>query len=255
MTKARWLEPAALAALAALLAAMVPISTGYMAWSWDALNHHVYLGLVAEGSRWALDVVPASTQSYQWPYLYWPVYRLARLDIGGAAAGAVWSGFQAAMLMLPVWHISDRLLAGGVAPVIGAAADRVLASLLAFSSVLVLVGLETTANDVLATVPLLWAVAMGLRTGPSASSGQAAIVGMLWGLSLACKLSNALALPLIAAITLWPQAGPPAVSRALLAALGAVVGFGLAYGPWGWQLWQLTGNPFYPFLGQFFGPG
>lgn len=243
-------ELALLALVAAVLGALIPLSSGYFAWSWDALNHHIYLGMTAENPRWDLDVIPASSQTYQYPYLYWPAYRLSLLSGSGAWLGALWSAFQAVMLLLPVWWISLRLLppeAGAWQP----AVHRAAACALAFMNAVVLIGLETTASDVLAAVPLLWAVALGLA--PRATQSQAWLVSALWGLSVACKLSNGLFLPLL--FFWWWQREAPYLrwQRGAALAGGACLGFGLPYAPWGLALWRLTGNPFHPFLGQFFG--
>lgn len=249
MTRAHAFELAVLTLLAAAAAASVPLTTGYLAWSWDALNHHVYLGMTAESPRWDLDVVAASFQTYQYPYLYWPVYRLALWNVPGAVAGAVWSAFQAAMVVPPVWLISRRLMpdAAGAEGVL----LRSLACGMALASTVVLVGLETTANDLLAAVPLLWAIAVALR--PGGGHRSAALAAALWGVSAAFKLSNAIYLPVL---LLWwwrPERPWFPLGRGLAIAAGAIAGFVLAYAPWGWQLWSLTGNPFYPFFGGWFG--
>lgn len=242
--------------VAAAAAAAIPLSGGYWAWSWDALNHHIYLGMTAEQSRWHLDVMPASYQTYQYPYLYWPVYRLALWDGPGAVAGALWAAFQAAMLLPPVWLTCLRLLpeaAGSTEPRWHGALERTAGCALAFMSTIVLIGLETSANDLLAAVPLLWALALSL--GRPFSDRRAALAAALWGVATAFKLSNGIFLPLL---LLWwwvPQRPWLPLRRGLALAAGAAAGFGLIYAPWGWQLWQLTGNPFYPFLGTLFGPG
>jgi hypothetical protein len=71
--------------------------------------------------------------------------------------------------------------------------------------------------------------------------------------SSAFKLSNALAIPLLL-VWWWQTPGwPLPLHRGLWIAAGAMAGFGLAYAPWGWQLWQLMGNPFYPFFQSVFG--
>ena len=256
MTRAQALELLVLTMLAAAGGAGLLLGTGHWGWSWDALNHHVYLGMTAESPRWHLDVIPASYQTYQYPYLYWPVYRLSLWDTAGATAGAVWAAFQAVMLLLPVWWISLRLLPTAGRTPAQAVFERSMACALAFMSSIVLIGLETTANDLLAAVPLLWAVAVMLHpSASSASTGRAAAAGALWGMAAAFKLSNGIFLPLL---LLWwwvPQRPWFPLRRGLAIGAGAVLGFAATYLPWGWQLWQLTGNPFYPFLGQFFGGG
>jgi hypothetical protein len=253
LTRSLALELLVLTLLAAAGAAALPLAAGEFAWSWDALNHHIYLGLTAEQSRWELDVIPASYQTYQYPYLYWPIYRLSLLDLSCAAVGALWSGGQAALLLPPVWWISWRLL-----PASGSALpswlERSLACALAFMSLVILSSLETTANDLLAAVPMLWALALWFH--PDRSLGRCASAAALLGCAMAFKLSNALFLPLLLVWWWAPGEGlSTAWRRAVAMGLGVCLGFGLAYGPWGWQLWQHTGNPFYPFLSAYFGRG
>lgn len=249
MSKALALELAVLTLLATVGAALIPLSTGFMAWSWDALNHHIYLGLVAESPRWHLDVLAASYQSYQYPYLYWPVYRLSVLTGSGATVGALWSGFQAALLLPPVWFASRYLLPSS-GPAWHGVVERTAACALAFASGLVLTGIETTGNDVLASVPLLWALVLATR--PKDSTGAAFGAAALWGVSVAFKLSNAIFLPLMFVLWWVPTRPHWPWSRAKAIAWGVVVGFALAYAPWGIQLWSQTGNPFYPFLSGLF---
>lgn len=250
MTRARALELLLLTLLAMAAAAALPLSNGQFAWSWDALNHHVYLGMTAEHPRWDLDVIPASNQSYQYPYLYWPVYRLSLLSAPGVVLGVVWASLQAGLLLPPLWFISLRLL-----PDQGSAWEgalwRAAGCAMGAMSLILLVGLETTANDLLAAVPLLWAIAVGLHTPPN--NRQAFLAAALWGISAAFKLSNGL---FIFWLLVWwwvPGQAHWPLRRGVALALGAIVGFGAAYTPWGLQLWQLTGNPFYPEFASLFG--
>jgi hypothetical protein len=246
MSRAHWLEVLLLTAVAAAAAAALRLHDGQWEWSWDALNHHVYLGYIAEHPRWHLDVVAASVQSWQYPYLYWPVYRLSQLDIGGAAAGAIWGASLAALLTPPVWVLSWRLLRNDTQPYWQAVFERTAACVLAGSSVLVLSAVNTTANDPLAAVPLLWALA--LMAVPRSSDPVAAWAGALWGVSVAFKLSNLLALPMLA-FWWWSDTRPHlSWRRGLIIALAAAAGFVLAYAPWGWQLWMQTGSPFHPLV-------
>jgi len=244
------IEVLVLTTLAAASAAMLPLTEGYWGWSWDGLNHHVYLGMMAESSRLGHDVIAAGYQSYQYPYLYWPVYRLSLFEGTGAVAAAIWAAAQAAVLVPPVWLISLRVLPTRQGYWIGAS-ERLAACALAFMSTVVVAALDTTANDLLAAVPLLWAFAV-LAAEP-ASDRRAAVASALWGVSSAFKLSNAIFLPLL----LWwwwtPGRRVPSMRRGGTMALAASLGFLVAYGPWGWQLWRLTGNPLYPFLGPLFG--
>lgn len=235
--------------VAAGLGASMPLSWGGLGWSWDALNHHIYLGYIAEHARWDRDVMAASVQSYQWPYLYWPVYRMSLLPLPGAWVGAAWSAAQAALLVPPVWFIARGLLpAAGRSPREGFAV-RLAACAMAGLSAVVINAVDTTSNDLLASLPLLWAFALALPEGE-----RALAQGVLSGVSVAFKLSNAMFVPFLLPLWWW-QVPPPqrTLRRAVQLFGGAVASFILLYLPWGWQLWHLTGNPFYPMAQGLFG--
>lgn len=247
MSRRHWFELVALTLIAALAAAWLPWNAGYMGWSWDALNHHVYLGMTAQHPRWDLDVLPASNQTYQYPYLYWPVYRLSQWTDSGVWAGAAWAALQAAMLLPPVWLISYRLLPEEESVWVGLA-ERTASCVFAAMSVALWSSLETTANDLLAATPLLWAVAVGLKS--DCSNRTLVTMGLLYGISVAFKLSNALFAPMLL-VWWWSQRTPHfSAARALSLSFGSLAGFMLAYVPWGLQLWRHMGHPFYPFLGR-----
>lgn len=224
---------------------------GAWGWTWDALNHHVYLGLIAEHPRWDRDVLAASYQSYQHPYLYWPVYRIAMLSGDGRVFAAAWTAAQAAMLLPPVWLASLHLLQRPGVPAWEAAALRALACFLAGLNGVVLLGLQPSSNDIMAALPMLWGVALHL--GCPASDRRAAWAGALWGVSVSLKLSNGLMLPLLL-FWAWHPARPHLRwRRALGVGLAALIGFALAWAPWGVQLWHATGNPFYPYFRSWLG--
>lgn len=250
MTRALWLELLVVTAVAAAAVAAIPLQAGVWGWSWDALNHHIYLGLVSESPRWHLDVLAASGQGWQYPYLYWPVYRLAELPIDGATAGAIWGALLVALLVPPVWLLSLRLL-----PQQGSALqaifERSAAVALALSSVVLLSALGTTANDPLAAVPLVWAVA--LMAVPEASDRRAAAAAALWGMAVAFKPTAVLAAPLLLVWWWRRQSAPRLLRRGLGMSAAAGLGFVLTHAPWGWQLWRHTGNPIHPFLPGLFG--
>lgn len=243
------IEALLLTILAAALMAAWSFLRGSFGWSWDALNHHIYLGMTAETPRWSKDVAAAASQTYQHPYLYWPIYRLSLLNGSGALVSAAWTATQTVLTMMPVWALIYQMLPDAE-KAWEARACRALAFFLALASLPVLGVLRTTANDALAAVPLLWALAIGLGFPGrfSAAVGSAGLVGV----AVAFKLSNVLFLPMLAVI--WWQPSPPRLPLRLVGsmALAAVVGFGITYTPWGWQLWRETGNPFYPHLERFF---
>jgi hypothetical protein len=238
-----------------LVFASVPVMRGNLGLSWDALNHHIYLGWNLESLRLGTDRVAASYQSYQHPYLYWPVYKLAVLGADGVTAGVVLATMHL-VVVPPVWMMGRTLMPGAGA---FETAMRLLAVLLAFMTAVVLKLFEATSNDLMAAAPFVWALALGLEAvrgdKPEKPFRLTAWSGLLAGASVGLKLSNG---PLVLVLpVLWLMTPGPISSRVMRAAsagLLCVAGFLVVYGWWGWQLWNYFGNPLYPFYDDWFEP-
>lgn len=236
----------------------IPWSMGGFGLSWDALNHHIYLGWTAEQHRFDRDFVAAGYQSFQSPYLYWPIYRMAVAGWSGLAAGVVLASLHL-VAVWPLWMLARACVPGTS---LFDAATRWLAVALGLLSCVVLSAFGASMNDLLAAAPLLWAVALALE--PVARGADMApgtvwrwvlLSGLCAGLAVGLKLSNG---PLAILMPgLWFLCGSDwrqrlrAVTTGCLATLA---GFLLGYGHWGWLLWRHFGNPVHPFDHPWFGP-
>ena len=225
-------------------AAGVYFGLGGQGWSWDALNHHIYLGYSAEHPRWHLDVAPASLQTYQYPYLYWPIYRMSQLNLSGQSVGMLWAGMQAMLLAQPAWALAQK-----VTQSTGSAKQdlmwRSVAVLMAMSSGLIWASIETSANDLLAAIPLLWALVLAAKD--NMDPPRLFCAAFMLGVAAAFKLSNAVFFPLLG--LWWLSNDRSALVRNGLSLLGGgILGATIAYVPWGVQLYRHTGNPFHPFF-------
>jgi hypothetical protein len=251
-------EMAGVTALAWLALVSIPFALGGIGLGWDALNHHIYLGWISEQPRFDRDFAAAGYQAYQFPYLYWPVYKLFQAGVSGRVAGLVLVSLH--VLAVPaLWLIARACIAGA-----GwyETFMRASAVALALSGEVFLSLMDTTINDGLAAVPLVWAVAFAVL-GALPPAGRlnpkhcVMFSGLLAGIATAAKLSNgplAIVLPLA-----WILSGQDLRTRAAQVVRGSVwtfVGFAVTWSWWGWQMWEQFGNPFYPFLGNWFpGPG
>ncbi len=235
----------------------IPLGLGGIGLSWDALNHHVYLGWVADEPRFDRDFLAASYQSFQYPYLYWPFYKLYESGLSGQFAGALLVSLN--LVVVPaLW-----LLARTCVPERSwyASSMRWHAVALGFTGSVVMSMFDTTANDLLAAIPLVWAVALAMQPWDSSRGAWATttrlmtLSGFCAGASVAFKLSNgplAILMPL-----LWVLHGPSWKDRAMhvvRGCLATLAGFTLVYGPWGWRLWVHYGDPIYPFYDNWFAP-
>jgi len=235
----------------------IPLALGGIGLSWDALNHHVYLGWIADHPRWDRDFLAASYQAFQYPYLYWPFFKLFQSGISGQWAGVVLVSLNV-LAIPPLWLLArvcvpERSWYG--------AAMRWLAVALAFMSGAVLSLFDSTSNDLMAAIPLVWAVALAVE--PLSAQRPARLPlrrlvllsGFCAGAAVAFKLSNgplAVLMPL-----LWGIPGASfrqRIANIVLGSIATLVGFLLLYGYWGWQLWSHFGNPLYPFCDPWFAP-
>lgn len=241
MRPSNWLEGLFVSLIGWVIMISVPLQAGGVGLSWDAFNHHIYLGWSANGSRLTMDFMAAGSQSYQYPYLYWPAYKLMALGFSGTVAAVTLCTLQA-LIIPPLWLISRHLIHGEqwVDKM-----TRLMTVILGLTSPLVLAVLPTTSNDLLSGVPVMWALALLL----SEKSGKAKflISGALIGLSVAFKLSNApLVLALTLPILLSSNRMVAKVRQLALLGAGSSIGYIVGYFPWGYQLFRAFGDFYYP---------
>jgi len=218
-----------------------PLYLGGVGLSWDAFNHHIYLGWAATSSRLAIDVWAAGSQSYQYPYLFVPAFQLMQAGVPGEVAGTILCAVQA-LIIPPVWLVARKCIDGSE-PV-----DRVIriaVVVLAITSSLPLSLVSTTSNDLLSAIPMMWGVAFLI--GKNRDLFGVCMCGCLIGISVAFKLSNA---PVAAAVPLLffflPTTWRERIIRAFVCLTGMVVGYWVAYLPWGYQLYREFGSFYYP---------
>lgn len=250
-------EVGAVVVVAWLIFASVPLALGGIGLSWDALNHHVYLGWIADQPRFDRDFLASSYQSFQYPYLYWPVYKLYQSGLSGSWAGVVLVSLNVlvvpALWLLARVSVTEQTWFG--------LAMRSLAVALAFLTGVVLSLFDSTSNDLLAAIPLVWAIALVFESWdvrrPTWLSVRRLILlsGFCAGASVAFKLSNgplAILMPV-----LWGIPGASYRQRLMNVAAGCtatLAGVLVFYGYWGWQMWTHYGNPVYPFYDDWFAP-
>lgn len=223
---------------------------------WDTKNYHLYNAWAFIHQRYALDLVPASMQSYFNPLPDLPYFWLATgpmRDWPRTLAGmqGLWYG----LLIYVVFLIAMRLaqlqrrrfgVADACAALIGATGTMAVSQA------------GSTTNEVMLAFLLL----LGLyKLMPLLASNGAS-------LSLRCALAAGVVSGIAAGLKPTAVVYPPAVALALLLALGVrtrfawaatwvfvcgvAMGFVVSYGPWAWHLYQTTGSPTFPMFNQLF---
>jgi len=217
---------------------------------WDLLNYHFYNPHAWLTGRSAIDIAPAQLQSYLNPTLYIPLYLIFQafpVKVLVFVTGAIQGG-QMILIYLIARQVIERhrmvpvslLVVAGLGclgPIFlnqlgSTPADTILSSLVLAGLLLILKSLDVSSGK------------KNFGIGLSA--------GILLGATVALKLTFAIyAVPLGLVLLVC---GKPK-NRLLLTfsyGIGAAAGFILMGGYWFLGLWQVYGNPFFPYFNSLF---
>jgi hypothetical protein len=218
--------------------------------NWDSLSYHAYAGFNAVEHRLGVDYFAASTQGYLNPYAHVPFYLMLKQGLAP----------QAIVALLALFHLLNLLIVFEMAVLLNKRADGAIAWLpvacavtFAILNPVFLLELGNTFNEITTSVPVLAGWYLLMRDFALQRPGRMVLAGVLIGAAVSLKMTNLLfsvtALPLL----LLAPTAPGTRARAVLCfALGGLLGVLLAGAWWGWQLWELFGNPVFPLLNQYF---
>lgn len=226
--------------------------------AWDTRNYHIYNAWAFVTGRYAsgIDLMPSQGQFFFNPLLDVPFYLLSTVLPPKAAyfiLGCV-QGINMPLLFMIGWMTlnipSDTRKA---------AACAVLALLGVFSG-MGISEIGTQFNDNLTSIGILLTVLLVLRNIDFLMTEsccrvleRGALCGLPAGLALGLKIT---CLPFclgicIAALILTPDSRK-SLRLAVCVGIGITLGFLLAYGHWGYYLWQNFGSPMFPFFNAVF---
>ncbi|MFT4249313.1 MAG: hypothetical protein QM581_14980 [Pseudomonas sp.] len=238
----------------ALIGGVVALLLGQDA-NWDLRNYHLHNGYAWLHDRLGRDLAPAQMQSYFSPLL--DVLHYGLMAQWPAPLSGVLLGVLHALLFAPLAAIGWQVLRGQpqrerLVPLLALAGLCTGAFLSEFAGSM---ADSTTALPVLAALALVLRAQWRQATRGGAWTGWL-LAGLLLGLAVSLKLTNAIYAVALAAAGLagggrWPRR----FGRVLLLALSALLVFALLAGPWYWRVWETFGNPLLPqFNGVFQAP-
>ena len=255
----RALDARAFSGVRALLAclsfgALLSVLRGQDA-NWDLKNYHLHNAWAVLHGRLALDLAPAGLQSYFNPLLDVPYYLLGTGLLQHAPR--VLAGVQGLWyggLVFMLFRIAVRLARLG-SRTFGWA--DVLAVLIGVTGTMTVSQAGSSFNELplaLFIVSSLYVLLPLCGDAPSPRPWRRALAaGLLAGIAAGLK-PTAIVYPPALVLGLWLALGMrrEAWRLAIGFGVGALAGFVLAYGWWGWQLYALTGNPVFPLFNQVF---
>jgi hypothetical protein len=224
--------------------------------SWDFRNYHWYAPYSLLNHRMGIDVAVAHQASYYNPYLDIPFYWLATHTRAWIALGVL-GGVQGA----------------GVVPLylMGRSALRVLASprdiklmagalaLLGQVGALTMTEFGTTYYDNVMSVFILVGLAIivcnreTLRAGPLGKvAGITFIAGLITGMAMGLKLPEMpFCVGFAAALVALGGSGKHMAVRLAAGGIAGVIGAAIFSAPWMLHMYQLTGNPLFPYFNDY----
>jgi len=224
--------------------------------SWDFRNYHWYAPYALLNHRMGLDVAVAHQASYYNPYLDIPFYWMAAhtrawiaLAVLGAAQGAN---------IVPLYLMARSALRVDVP-----ASDlKIMAgalSVLGMVGALTLTEFGTTYYDNVMSVFVLTGLTIlvlnrdTLRHGPlGKGAALSAAAGLVTGMAMGLKLPEmpfcaGFAAALLALGGSWKHQ----LTRLAAGGIAGVIGFAICSGPWMLYMYQLTGNPLFPYFNDY----
>ena len=224
--------------------------------SWDFRNYHWYAPYALLNHRMGIDVAVAHQASYYNPYLDVPFYLLAThtsawfaLAVLGAVQGAVVIPLYLmgrSALRFNMTMSDTKFMAGALA-------------LLGTVGALTLTEFGTTYYDNVMSVFILAGLAIlvvkrdVLREGPLAKvGGICAIAGLITGMAMGLKLPEMpFCVGFAGALIALGGSGKHQAVRLAAGGIAGLVGFAIFSGPWMLYMYQLTGNPLFPYWNDY----
>ena len=224
--------------------------------SWDFRNYHWYAPYALLNHRLAMDVAVAHQASYYNPYLDIPFYWLAThtrawiaLAVLGAAQGA--NIVPLYLIARSSLHVSVpqsdiKIMAGAL-------------SVLGLVGALTLTEFGTTYYDNVMSVFVLSGLAIlvlnrqTLRAGPlGKAAGLAAAAGLICGAAMGLKLPEMpFCIGFAAALLALGGSWKHQLTRLAAGGLAGIAGFLIFSGPWMLAMYDLTGNPLFPYFNDY----
>jgi hypothetical protein len=231
------------------------LSAAYAVWArrdanWDLLNYHYYNVFAWLNGR--DDLALGQLQSWFNPLLHLPLY-LGMQYLDPWLYAALLGATQGLNLIL-IWSIANTAWPAG--PTLRRDGP-VLLALTAGCGAAFLTQLGTSFGDTLLTLPLLGALRLILSLSAEGSTRRSALLiflaGLLGGIACGLKpLAGIYALALAAALASISGTLGTRIRRLSILAAGGLIGCAAIAGWWCWHVWQLTGNPLFPYYNDIF---
>jgi hypothetical protein len=215
--------------------------------SWDLRNYHYYNPYAWLQNRANIDIAPAQLQSFFHPFADLPHYLMVKAGYPSWVITCILA-LPVALTLYFLGHLFQIASSNSktiyiVFPVLlmagtGASGFSVIGSTMSEWHVTALF------------VAALW---LSLKENGSPSDNVSLQSGLLGGVAVGLKLTGAgYAVALGAMYLSMPGSPLQRIRQTAWLGLGGLIGFTLAFAPWGIEMWERFQNPLFPFFNQWF---
>ncbi len=228
-----------------LLPALVLVLLRGVDANWDLRNYHLYNPHAWLTGRAAIDIAPAQLQTWINPMLDVPLYLLATSGLD-ARWTSVWLTLPFAFA---IWMLLRLQVA--LSPIAPTRTSQGVLALLALTGAATYSITGNSMNDGFVAAAILGALVLVL-VPENASHRRWLLAGLIAGTMMGLKLTAGIYCLALACTALVVGPWKERVLRLSALGVGGVIGFIASYGYWGWRLFKLYGNPFFPYYNNFF---
>lgn len=228
-----------------LLPALVLVLLRGVDANWDLRNYHLYNPHAWLTGRAAIDIAPAQLQTWHNPMLDVPLYLLATSGLDTRWT-SVWLTLPFAFA---VWMLLRLQVA--LSPIVPTRTSQGVLALLALTGAATYSIIGNSMNDGFVAAAILGALVLVL-VPENASHRRWMLAGLIAGAMMGLKLTASAYCLALACTALVVGPWKDRLLRLSALGVGGVIGFIASYGYWGWRLFKLYGNPFFPYYNNFF---
>lgn len=220
---------------------------------WDFANYHYYNAFAFIDNRLDYDIVPASVNTFFNPLIELPLYFAIQYFNDNPAIIFALQGIWAGLLLFVLYKMSCLFFT------IGKLQNFIwiiMVLMIAISGQATIYQIGSSTNEIAIAFLILWGlyILLGMiKDKEKQSDWKFLSAGLIMGIALGLKstvviycLSAGLAI-----IICYPYLNKP-LKYICLFALGGLLGYLIINGWWMYKLWNLYGNPFFPFVNNIF---
>ena len=228
-----------------LLPALVLVLLRGVDANWDLRNYHLYIPHAWLTGRYSIDIAPAQLQTWHNPMLDVPLYLLATSGLDTRWT-SVWLTLPFAFA---IWMLLR--LQAVLSPITPIRTSQAVLALLALTGAATYSTIGNSMNDGFVAAAILGALVLVLAP-ENASHRRWLLAGLIAGAMMGLKLTASVYCLALACTALVAGPWKDRLFRLSALGVGGVLGFLASYGYWGWRLFKLYGNPFFPYYNNFF---